>query len=601
MRSPIEGYLRELHADLTRLRTGVPYQGIPAMAGVNPDEFAIALATVDGHLYQVGDTHSEFSIQSISKPFSYGLALDDLGAAPVDEKIDVEPSGDAFNEISLARDTGRPANAMINAGAIAAVSLIPDAPGATRFERILERFSLCAGRELFLSEEIYHSEAQTGHRNRALAYLLRSFGIIETDPTSALEDYFKACSVMVTTPDLAVMAATLANAGTNPVTGVQAMGLDAVQRVLSVMTTCGMYDDAGAWMSTVGLPAKSGVGGGLIAVLPGQLGLAIYSPPLDAHGSSVRGQAASERISRDMGLHFVRAARIGRSTVRGSYDIRSVPSAVRHSLAEEELLEAHGYRARIVELTGDLLFAGTESMVRAITELEPDVELVLLDVRRVDEVDAVALAMMCELRDQLADEGRVLALIDESGSTSSHVCTEADPVFTTRTEAVEWAEEQLLARYGDPHLSATEVDIPDFDLLAPLAAEDVAVLDGLMVPLQVNDGIFLRETGEDFGGVYFILSGKVATSTSEDGRLVRHAMLGPGMTFGEIALGSGGDQVTQVTATGPVRLKLLGVKAIEQLEAERPELALRLWKAVARDAYTLVEQNLREAAVRIGD
>ncbi|GAA4368625.1 glutaminase A [Paeniglutamicibacter cryotolerans] len=601
MRSPIEGYLRELHADLSRLRGGVPYQGIPAMAGVNPDEFAIALATVDGHVYQVGDTQSEFSIQSISKPFSYGLALDDLGAGPVDEKIDVEPSGDAFNEISLARDTGRPANAMINAGAIAAVSLIPEAPGATRFERILERFSLCAGRQLAVSEEIYHSEAQTGHRNRALAYLLRSFGIIETDPTRALEDYFRACSVMVTTPDLAMMAATLANAGSHPVTGVQAMGLDAVQRVLSVMTTCGMYDDAGAWMSTVGLPAKSGVGGGLIAVLPGQLGLAVYSPPLDAHGSSVRGVAACERMSRDMGLHFVRAARIGRSTVRGSYDVRAVPSAVRHSQAEEELLDAQGYRARIVELTGDLLFAGTESMVRAITELDPEVELVLLDVRRVDETDAVALAMMCELRDQLAEEGRVLGLIDEAGATSSHVCAEGDPLFTTRTEAVEWAEEQLLARYGGEHLSATEVDIPDFDVLAPLSTADIAVLEELMVPLQVQDGIFLRKTGENFGGVYFILSGKVTTSTSEGGHLVRHAMLGPGMTFGEIALGSGGDQVTQVTARGPVRLKLLGAQAIEQLEEQRPELALRLWKAVARDAYTLVEQNLREAAVRIGD
>ena len=188
------------------------------MAGADTSKFAIALATVDGHVYKVGDAGLEFSIQSISKPFSYGLALDDQGLEAVDAKIDVEPSGDAFNEISLARETGRPANAMINAGAIATVSLVKDAE-TPRFARILEQFSRCAGRELQLSETIYASEALTGHRNRALAYLLRSFGIIETDPTPVLEDYFKACSVMVNTEDLAMMAATLANGGTQPTTG----------------------------------------------------------------------------------------------------------------------------------------------------------------------------------------------------------------------------------------------------------------------------------------------------------------------------------------------------------------------------------------------
>lgn len=180
------------------------------MADADTSKFAIALATVDGHIYHVGDAELPFSIQSISKPFSYALALDDNGQDAVDEKIDVEPSGDAFNEISLARDTGRPANAMINAGAIATISLVNDEE-FSRFERILNHFSAAAGRQLQYSEAIFASEMRTGHRNRALAHLLRSFNIIEKDPTPVLEDYFRACAVMVSTNDLAMMAATLAN------------------------------------------------------------------------------------------------------------------------------------------------------------------------------------------------------------------------------------------------------------------------------------------------------------------------------------------------------------------------------------------------------
>ena len=590
MRSPIADYLTQLHDDLLKLTSGRPFQGIPAMADADTSKFAIALATVDGHVYQVGDAGLEFSIQSISKPFSYGLALDDQGLAAVDAKIDVEPSGDAFNEISLARDTGRPANAMINAGAIATVSLIKDA-GEPRFARILEQFSRCAGRQLRLSETIYASEALTGHRNRALAYLLRSFGIIETDPTPVLEDYFKACSVMVNTQDLALMAATLANGGTQPRTGTQVMGPEAVQRVLSVMTTCGMYDDAGAWISAVGLPAKSGVGGGLIAVLPGQLGLAVYSPALDAHGSSVRGLAAGERISADMGLHFVRAARIGRSVIRDHFDITQVPSATRHTEAAERLLADCGRRAHILELAGDLLFAGTESMVREVSELPEEVELVVLDLRRVDEIDRIAVRMICDLDRGLAAEGRTLALVQQEPFAP----LEAVRAFSNRNDAVEWAETTLLLRHGGPGLMPHRVRIADFAALAPLSAEDIALLESRMVESEIADGQVIRQVGEEFGGVYFILDGKVATSTDRGGNPTRHATLSAGMTFGEIALGGGGDQTTRVTALGQVHVKVLDAAAITALEAEHPELALRFWKAVARDAYTRVEAYLKDS------
>lgn len=603
MRSPIESYLRRLHTELSGLRTGVPYQGIPATAGADPDKFAICLATVDGYVYEVGDADTEFSIQSVSKPFTYGLAIEDLGLEAVDEKIDVEPSGDAFNEISLAEGSGRPANAMINAGAIAATSLIKGSGGRNRFGRILAKYSDFAGRPLRLSESIFRSESRTGHRNRALAYLLRSFDIIETDPVPALEDYFRQCSVLVNTRDLAIMAATLANGGTNPVTGKEALGIDAVQRVLSVMTTCGMYDDAGSWTSAVGMPAKSGVGGGLLAVLPGQLGLAVYSPPLNDHGSSVRGVAASERMSEDMELHFVRAARIGRSAIRDSYDITDAPSGVRRNDEAAAVLAGNGHRARILELNGDLLFAGAESMVRAISSLPDEVDLVILDVRRVDEVGDSALRMLRDVRDGLIEDRRMLVLIEAEGEIGEAVGGGRNdvPVFGTRNDAVEWAEEWLIAVHGRPSLVPESVAVPDFEALAPLSAEDIAVLEAAMETRSIEDGQIIRRVGQKFGGIYFILAGKVVTSSRQNGHRFRHATLGAGMTFGEIALGGDNGQSLRVTAQGRVLLKVLTAEAIQEMEARRPGLAVAFWKAIARDAYTRVEQGFREAAVRERD
>ncbi|MGO2005468.1 glutaminase A [Arthrobacter rhombi] len=603
MQSPIESYLRRLHTELSSLRDGTPYQDIPATSHGNPDDFAICLATVDGYVYEVGDADTEFSIQSVSKPFTYGLALEDLGPEAVDEKIDVEPSGDAFNEISLSEGTGRPANAMINAGAIAATSLIKGSGGRQGFERILSTYSDFAGRQLKVRESIYRSEIRTGHRNRAMANLLRSFNVIEHDPEKALRNYFRQCSVMVNARDLALMAATLANGGTQPVTGKEVMGIDSVQRVLSVMMTCGMYDDAGSWTSAVGMPAKSGVGGGLLAVLPGQLGLAVYSPPLNEHGSSVRGVAASERMATDMELHFVRAARMGRSVISERYDLTEAPSGVRHNDDAAAVLEEHGHRAQILELNGDLLFAGAESMVRAISALPEEAELVILDVRRVDEVGDVALTMLAEVRDGLVEEKRRLILIETEGVIADAMTEGRNdvPVFGTRNDAAEWAEEWIIALHGGPGLVPDVVHLPDFPAVAPLDPEQITELEALMEERTYDDGQVIRRVGQKFGGVYFILSGKVATTSTQQGHRFRHATLGAGMTFGEIALGGDRGQSLRVTAEGRVQLKVLPAEAIAHLEADDPSLALSFWKAVARDAYTRVEQSFREAAVRERD
>ncbi|MDQ1623817.1 MAG: glutaminase [Actinomycetota bacterium] len=607
MESPIDSYLRQIHAEIAKLKDGKPYSTIPAMANVDPNNFGIALATVDGEVYEVGDTREEFTIQSISKPFTYGLALEELGYEAVDAKVDVEPSGDSFNEISLAEGTGRPANAMINAGALTATSLIKGSGGQSGFKRILSTYSAFAGRQLSVSETVFESELKHGHRNTALAHLLRSFNIIEDDPAPILEDYFRQCSVLVNCFDLSIMAATLANGGRNPLSGKQVLEIGPVERVLSVMMTSGMYDDAGAWISSVGMPGKSGVAGGIIAVLPGQVGLAVYSPPLDEHGSSVRGLAAAQRLSRDMELHFVRAARTGRSAILAAYDVTETPSGIRRNDEAADLLRQHGHRARVIELNGDLLFAGTESMVRELSALEDGVELVILDLRRTDQVSAVALRMLEKARQGMAETGRELVLVEADGSVAAALGQapgqdRAAVSFASRGAAVEYCENRLLERYGNRLLLPTKVPVSASPALAPLEEADAIAVQALMTAKKYDDGEVIRRVGLRFGGVYFITSGKVSTTspaTSGDG--VKLNTLSAGMTFGELALGSGNRQETTVRAVGPVEVMVLGAEAISELETSNPRLAVALWKALTRDAYTRVEQYLRESVVRIRD
>ena len=324
--SPIEGYLADLHAKYASLHDGEVATYIPELAKADPGWFGIGIATTDGYVYEVGDTRQPFTIQSISKPFAYGLALEDRGRSAVLGKVGVEPSGDAFNSISLAPGTGRPLNPMINAGAITTTSLVKGASSSQQVQRLVDVLSLHTGRVLTVNEAVYLSEKETGHRNRAIGHMLRNFDIMTEDPTQALDVYFQQCAIEVTCRDLAVMAATLANGGTNPATGERAIAPELVDSVLSVMMSCGMYDYAGEWLYLVGAPAKSGVSGGIMAVWPGQLGIAVFSPRLDARGNSVRGIKVCQDLSRDFNLHALRVPRYARAAIRAVYDLSKVGS-----------------------------------------------------------------------------------------------------------------------------------------------------------------------------------------------------------------------------------------------------------------------------------
>ncbi|PRZ40498.1 L-glutaminase [Antricoccus suffuscus] len=447
MHSPIPDYLQSVWDTCAQNVDGAVADYIPELADVDPDLFGICVATADGYLYEVGDTRTDFSIQSMSKPFTYALALAHRGIEEVGTKIDVEPSGDAFNNISLERATGRPSNAMINAGAITATSLIKDDGAESRFERIRAAYSKYAGRELAINNDIYESESQTGFRNRAIGYMLRTVGILEDDPDPVLEDYFRQCSISLDCRDVAIMAATLANGGVNPRTGDRLLSQPLLTHLLSVMTTCGMYDAAGDWVTSVGMPAKSGVSGGIMAVLPGQLGLAVYSPRLDQHGNSVRGVQACERLSRDLGMHFMRVSRESSSAIRATYTLSQAhqKSRVVSESRHDETLAARGNGVRVYELQGDLLFTGTETFLRDVGSLEIEPGTLVIDVQRVNEVNEVARRLILELVRRLNADGRHAVLVDSEGVFFEGADpTEFAEVFDDRRKALRWCASALV-------------------------------------------------------------------------------------------------------------------------------------------------------------
>lgn len=288
---------------------GAPIDSPPALAQVEPEQCAVAVVDVDGSVTSAGDDGAEFTIQSISKALAYAVALEELGFDEVHRFVDVEPSGEAYHVIEVEDSSGRPNNPMINAGALVVHSLIPGGDAGNRFEHLLSWFSRLAGRELSVDETVYESELALAHRNLAIAHLLRAENDLPDTPHDVVAGYTRQCAIRVTAVDLAVMGATLASGGRQPVTGERIFSPSVVRQTLSVMLTCGMYDDAGDWVSSVGVPAKSGVAGGILAASPGRLGIGAWSPRLDDHGTSVRARALVSDLSETLGLHLMNTDR----------------------------------------------------------------------------------------------------------------------------------------------------------------------------------------------------------------------------------------------------------------------------------------------------
>lgn len=298
----IEAALKSAHARYKDLKEGANADYIPALAKVDPNIFGIVVVTTDGKVYTVGDVTSEVSIQSISKVFTMARVMEEQGPEAIASNMGVDATGQVFNSIvALEQHKGAEMNAMVNPGAITATSMVKGATSEEIWGSIIGTYSDFDGRKLSVNQEVYKPEAETNQRNQAIAMLMYAYGHIKAEPLRATDIYTRQCSVNVNAKDLAVMAATLANGGKNPLTGKQVINTQNVPEILAVMATAGLYDDSGKWLFSTGLPAKSGVGGGILAVSPGKFGIAAIAPPLDKAGNSVKAQKAIADVSNALG------------------------------------------------------------------------------------------------------------------------------------------------------------------------------------------------------------------------------------------------------------------------------------------------------------
>jgi glutaminase len=605
--SPIAAYLKRLHERHQSVTEGKVADYIPELSKANPDWFGICIATRDGHFYEVGDTREPFTIQSISKAFVYGLALQDRGQKHVLARIGVEPSGDAFNAISLKPGSGAPFNPMINAGAIATAGQVASVGNENRIQRILRYLSSCAGRTLDIDPSVYRSESETGHRNRAIGWMLRNFEIIEEDPHEILETYFQQCSIRVTCRDLAFMGATLANQGVNPFTREPAIQRDYVDNILSVMATCGMYDYSGEWLYRVGLPAKSGVGGGIIAVLPGQLGIGIFSPPLDSQGNSVRGIRVCSDLSRDLSLHLFSPAAAPPPALRREYNSGQVASKRRRPAKALKTLRNYGSRIRVLELQGELIFSTVEPVVRELIRLAPYTHHIILDMRRVTGADPIALQMLVTTRAQIATaEPPVRLVFTHAEASLQHelLCAGAgeSAVFPDTDAALESSEELLLAELcGSGWQPPQTVPLAQCHLLRDCAADDVEWLDARLPTRNFEAGQSIVVAGEMASEIFFITTGSVEVRLRlGDGKTgSRLDVFSAGMSFGEMAFLDNSPRSADVIAMEAVECRVIDHALFIAMEQERPQLKFAMLAALARQVTANLRQtNLELAAMR---
>jgi glutaminase len=587
--SPVLAYLERLHAECKELRGGDLATYIPQLGRADPDSFAICIVTVGGYTYEVGDVDQQFTIQSISKALTYGLALEDLGIDAVSARVGVEPTGDPFNSITVDEVSNRPFNPMVNAGAIVTTSLVQGDTGQQKLARLLDAFGKFIGHDVEIDTDVFNSERETGDRNRAIAYLMRNFGMLDGDVEQMLDLYFRQCSFLVTCRDLAVAGATLANRGRNPITGERALSSRYVGNVLSVMQTCGMYDFAGEWTYTVGLPAKSGVSGGIVAVLPGQLGIGVFSPPLDARGNSVRGIEVCRRLSHDFALHPHRPATVAAGVVRRRYRTESVRSARARSVSDEAVLAEAGAHVIVHELQGDLFFATTEVLVRQVLDDLDGVEHVVIDGRRVGRVDDPARELMSALGESLIASERTMLLAGFSADVTELI-TAPVLLFDDADGALEWCEQRALAGVPRPQRSGSLLH--DQQLLQGLSDDELTAITDRVELRELVSGESVFREGESADTVCFVVEGAVSVRLPlAGGRSHRVAGFGAGMAVGDFGLVERAPRSADVVADEISLLASFPIDDLVVVDVEHPGVAAKVYSNLAR----LLAQRLRNA------
>ena len=597
--SPILSALQDTYDRYKSDSSGSVATYIPELAKADSKSFGIALATADGQIYQVGDAGHEFTIQSISKAFVYGFALEDHGEDYVLGKVGVEPSGEAFNSIVFDERNNRPFNPMVNAGAIATTALLKGGHYQAREARLLNRFSALAGRTLNIDKSVHASERATGHRNRAIGYLELNAGMIEEPILEHLELYFAQCSVLVSARDLAVMAATLGNNGTNPLTGVRAFDERYVKNVLSVMHTCGMYDYAGEWSYRIGLPAKSGVGGGIIAVLPGQFGIGTYSALLDEQGNSVRGIRACEEISERFKTHLFKSRSAVGVVVRRIYRGSSIRSKRRRSQAEEAALNRDGSAICVFELQGSLFFGTMERVLRQIIEKIDSLTYLILDLRRVLQIDQCAADLLEQTLEMLTTRGKKLLVCHAPeclGGTVDLGGT-GDDAFPDVDAALEWCENRVLQNHHAGSANAQRVSLGAMDVLSGFEDQEIQLLASIVEEVEYPCGAVIIREGDTADALYLLSAGQVSICLriKHGNRLQRLGTISPGVIFGELAVLDGGTRSADAIVEEPAHCYVLPIAKLKELSTRHPEIERKLLGNIARE----LARRLRRADAEI--
>jgi glutaminase len=599
VQSPIQTYLENLHHELSGLQSGAVASYIPELGKANPNWFGICLVTADGVAYSVGNADQAFTIQSIAKALVYATSLGDRGKDFVSTKVGVEPSGDAFNSISLDPGTNRPLNPMINAGAIATTSLIAGDDAAAQWHRIEQSLQRFAGHELRIDDTVYQSESETGHRNRAIAWMLKNFGIIDGDPMAALENYFRQCSLLVTCRDIAMMAATLANAGVHPITRQRAMPAEHTEQVLSVMATCGMYDYAGGWLSEVGLPAKSGVGGGIMAVLPGRFGIGVFSPLLDDKGNSVRGIEVCKRLARDLGLNIFSPANDPGMALGRIFTGADAPSRRQPPQNQREQLHQRAASIKCLSLHGFLAVDGIEFVIRQMQAMASEANSFVLDMHRVDGLSDSAARLLSQARMGFAADGIavVFSRIHNRAAITSLLrkpVSRSDRGFLSFEDndlAVEWCENRLLADFQEPACERGLLgDATLFNGLPERLLHEVEAVSQRQVYAPGAQILVSGQAGD--GRLFFIETGHLSILVPlSDGAHLRIATLGPGMVFGEMVLLGQTTRSASVFADSEVTCKIIEASELERISGREPLLKITLLENLGRDLASKLRVN----------
>jgi glutaminase len=397
------------------------------------------------------------------------------------------------------------------------------------------------------------------------------------------------------------MAGSLANGGVNPLTGDRVLERDLVDRVLSVMTTCGMYDSAGEWVVDVGMPAKSGVGGGVLAVLPGQVGIAVFSPPLDPHGNSVRGVEVCRQISTDLNLNLLHVARSSRSAVRRSYTVAAVPSRRRRPEAQTAALAAVGSRCVVQILHGDLVFAAMESVVRGVVERAAGVDIEVLDLTEVTEVDLGAGRLLVGLAEAMAAEGRALAIVvPADADLLDGLGTERLEVFPDLDRATEWCEERLLSAHGPPPAPQAPIGLAEHRLARGLDPSQLAALEAAVVPLRFEEGERIFAVGDPADAAFLLLEGEVTLELEVAGARRRLSTLTPGFSFGEFAFADSSARPVSVRAESAGECLVLSLDAFERIGEQTPALQAALLRNLLAGYYEIIGRTTREVGSLLG-